>query len=237
MSHNSTVFGSKISFSCKNGKDLVGPKSITCLPTGSWSAIPPACERVKCPSVKAAFQDQNLIGKATSYKPGGKIEFSCPNGFRLRGAETGLCSHLGNWSLSQVPHCSPIHCPRPIAPKHGSVKAKGLVRVGESVVYECDKGFIPSGEAMVKCVGTGEWATHAPKCVTACTYPGSPAGGFLDVVKFYYKVGMKVTFSCQAGFKLSGTRAILCLESGHWSGPVPTCTTLTPPTLSTTSPP
>ncbi len=31
---------------------------------------------------------------------------------RLRGSHAGICSHLGNWSLPETPHCVAIHCPR-----------------------------------------------------------------------------------------------------------------------------
>lgn len=54
----------------------------------------------------------------------------------------------------------------------------------------------------------------------SCTDPGNPQNGRRIALDFRH--GKKVSFTCQANFKLTGTVRITCLD-GTWSNKVPTC--------------
>ena len=53
-----------------------------------------------------------------------------------------------------------------------------------------------------------------------CANPGTPRNGLKIGSDFRH--GRKVTFVCQAGFKLTGISSITC-QDGRWSDPVPVC--------------
>ena len=69
----------------------------------------------------------------------------------------------------------------------------------------------------------GIWGGSVPKCVKACTYPGTAIGGMIDKVQFYYPVESTVKFDCVAGLQMKGARMIKCMPDGSWSSSVPTC--------------
>ena len=55
-----------------------------------------------------------------------------------------------------------------------------------------------------------------------------PASGFVNVTATTYN--SMATFTCQTGYGLVGMATIICLDTGAWSGAVPTCV-LNCPTL------
>ena len=45
----------------------------------------------------------------------------------------------------------------------------------------------------------------------------------MSVVKFYYKIGENITFTCEEGLALRGAAMLKCLKNGKWSNTIPTC--------------
>ncbi|XP_023325982.1 complement receptor type 2 isoform X2 [Eurytemora carolleeae] len=225
ISSNETMLSTQVTFSCSNRKQLIGPSTLTCLSTGSWSSMPPACEKISCPSLNSVLKDIHVRAEVISNKSGGKVKFSCPSGFLLRGDLEAECSHTGTWIFIHQPQCHPIMCPPPTIPIHGELQTPGPFRVGDIARFVCKIGHIMKGSSFSACIGDGTWSDTPPSCTTACTYPGSSPGGFLDPVRFYYKVGETAEFFCNPGLVINGTKMIKCLDSGNWSGSFPSCTT------------
>lgn len=46
----------------------------------------------------------------------------------------------------------------------------------------------------------------------ACTYPGTTISGRMSSVKFYYKIGETITFTCEPGYRLKGAPMLRCLK-------------------------
>lgn len=59
--------------------------------------------------------------------------------------------------------------------------------------------------------------------VQACSYPGTTISGRMSSVKFYYKIGENITFTCAEGLSLKGASMLKCLRNGKWSNAIPTC--------------
>lgn len=57
-----------------------------------------------------------------------------------------------------------IECPSLSNPPNGSVSLNG-VTVGSLATYECDPGFILSGNQRRSCLATGRWSGSDPQCV------------------------------------------------------------------------
>lgn len=43
VANNSTVFGTKVKYTCESGHQLIGPSVLTCLASGQYDAVPPTC--------------------------------------------------------------------------------------------------------------------------------------------------------------------------------------------------
>lgn len=57
----------------------------------------------------------------------------------------------------------------------------------------------------------------------ACPYPGTTISGRMSSVKFYYKIGENIMFTCDEGLTLNGAPMLKCLKNGKWSNAIPTC--------------
>ena len=70
----------------------------------------------------------------------------------------------------------------------------------QMVKFHCNAGHMMEGQPISTCTEreleagkrVGHWSSEVPRCVKACTYPGSVIGGMIDDVRFYYGVGDKV---------------------------------------------
>jgi len=229
MSTTSSILNTKVEFECDNGNELQGPDSITCLPTGKWSDIPPACDTIYCPDLDELLGEKSLVKvNQRQYQTGTSLTFSCPVNYQLVGPRSAECEPGGRWSLgSTLPTCKPIECQAPRAPHHGMIHpgfpGQEVFKVGDIVKFHCETGFMMQGSPVSACTDSSSWSRPPPRCVTACTYPGTTSGGIIDKVKFYYEIGETVRFSCSPGHELSGPALIKCLDSGQWSGGVPQC--------------
>lgn len=71
---------------------------------------------------------------------------------------------------------------------------------------------------------TPQWSGYQPYCVNLdvqCRELDPPANGF-----FYYcsnYAGLFCAIGCRSGYRLIGSRALLCTIQGTWSSEVPTC--------------
>lgn len=59
--------------------------------------------------------------------------------------------------------------------------------------------------------------------VPSCQYPGTAIAGRMSSVRFFYRIGENITFDCDPGLELRGTRMLKCLRHGKWSSAIPTC--------------
>ncbi|XP_019951886.2 complement component receptor 1-like protein isoform X1 [Paralichthys olivaceus] len=96
------TYRSVINYQCPAGS-LVGQREIWCTEDGTWSAPPPTCKVMTCPSpnVASAFWTgaQNNL-----YQHRDTISIECNRGYTLIGPSTVTCGHDGRWS-SVLPKC------------------------------------------------------------------------------------------------------------------------------------
>ncbi|KAI8514528.1 Epidermal growth factor-binding protein type B, partial [Branchiostoma belcheri] len=96
---------STVSFSCRPGFILSGPREITCLTSGQWSDSFPTCNvlNYKCPVPELSENVVNTNPKP-SYNVGDSITFRCRPNFVLSGEETLRCMADLTWS-TDPPEC------------------------------------------------------------------------------------------------------------------------------------
>uniref|UniRef100_A0A8C3XDD9 Sushi domain-containing protein n=1 Tax=Cyanoderma ruficeps TaxID=181631 RepID=A0A8C3XDD9_9PASS len=96
--------GLTVSYSCKEGFELLGNVSITCTDSGLWSRPLPRCEVRPCPMPpEVANANHNGQDKAF-FTAGMSVRYSCNPGYFLVGKADVFCRASGNWS-QPLPRC------------------------------------------------------------------------------------------------------------------------------------
>ncbi|XP_060890783.1 P-selectin-like [Labrus mixtus] len=100
-------FGSLCDFECNEGFRLKGKQSLTCNTSGHWSQDLPTCQPVQCgtPRALSLILSMNCSHPLGDYSFGSQCNFTCKEGFSLKGTEVLFCSSGGLWN-DNLPHCT-----------------------------------------------------------------------------------------------------------------------------------
>ena len=209
--------GSIAWYDCNENYELIGQYERKCFSNSSWSGDEPICKPKHCYPIKY-ISHGTVIGKVFEY--GSVLQFSCNDGYELRGTETVKCSEAGSWD-AQPPVCEPLLCPFPDSPENGKVKGSA-VRYEDSIVYECNEGYTLVGPQVRKCGSQGTWSGDEPYCanITCNNVPFIEHG--ISIVGMRIP-GERARFKCNLGWKLSGTSYVTCSSDGKWVGELPEC--------------
>ncbi|CAH1957213.1 unnamed protein product [Acanthoscelides obtectus] len=217
----STKMNTVLKFSCINGNSLIGASEVTCLPSGNWSSPFPVCESIECGEMSELL-GEHLKVMVLSREVGGKAVFSCDPGFGLKGAAETVCQTNGEWAIP-FPTCKEVHCDSPTPPQNGYIQGSGPYKAGDVVQFNCNPNYMMEGQPIMACQENSRWSGKLPKCVQACSYPGTTISGRMSAVKFFYKIGENITFTCEEGLVLKGASILKCLKNGKWSNTIPAC--------------
>ncbi|KAM8716457.1 hypothetical protein ACLKA7_003348 [Drosophila subpalustris] len=220
---NDTKLSTRVLLSCSNGNSLFGASELFCLPSGNWSALLPVCESVECGDIP--LMPNNVSSPRVSVlsrEVGGRAAFSCSTGYGLRGPSEAICLPTGEWA-TPFPTCVEVQCDNPGAPQNGYAQGSAPYRAGDVVQFNCNPEYMMQGQPIIACQDNGRWSGGLPKCVQACSYPGTAISGRMSSVKFYYAIGESITFTCDAGLELRGSKILKCMKNGKWSSAIPTC--------------
>ncbi|CAG9821323.1 unnamed protein product [Phaedon cochleariae] len=217
----STKLNTRLKFACINGNALIGAPEVVCLPSGNWSSPFPICESIECGEVGGNL-GPHLKVLVVSREVGGRAIFSCEPGFGLRGAVDTVCQASGDWA-TPFPKCEEVHCDPPAAPENGYIQGNGPYKAGDVIQFNCNPDYMMEGQPIVACQENSRWSGKLPKCLQACSYPGTTISGRMSSVKFFYKIGENITFTCEEGLQLKGAAMLKCLKNGKWSNAIPTC--------------
>ncbi|CAH1127522.1 unnamed protein product [Ceutorhynchus assimilis] len=220
-STQNTKMNTVIKFHCVNGNSLIGAPELTCLPSGNWSAPFPVCESIECGDAGSNLSP-HLKVLVVSREVAGKAVFSCAPGYGLRGPSETICQASGDWA-APFPTCEEVHCDEPKVPDNGYIQGSGPYKAGDVVQFNCNPDYMMEGQPIIACQENSRWSGKIPKCVQACSYPGTTISGRMSSVKFYYKIGENITFTCEEGLILKGVAMLKCLKNGKWSNAIPTC--------------
>ncbi|KAM9456526.1 seizure 6-like protein [Clarias gariepinus] len=172
-SHTALVRGTRITYQCDPGYDLVGRETLICQLDLSWSTQPPFCEKIMyCTdpghvehSVRTLSDPKLLVGTT--------IQYSCNLGYILQGGAILTCygREPGTpvWT-SHLPHCileESVSCENPGLPDNGyQILSKRLYLPGESLNFMCYQGYELIGEITIKCIlgNPSFWSGPLPMC-------------------------------------------------------------------------
>ncbi|XP_069779037.1 sushi, von Willebrand factor type A, EGF and pentraxin domain-containing protein 1 isoform X2 [Narcine bancroftii] len=201
------LFRSAVSYQCNNGYYLLGDSKLFCADDGNWSGVVPVClDLDECALGSDCDKKSECINTVGSY----------------------TCTCRPPYSGDGKNCTDPIRCKDPGTPAHGL--AEGAVHfVGDQVTFSCEDGYQLNGTANITCLEDEQWSDAVPHCqARSCSTPSIPANGMIEGNVFTY--GMKVVYSCNEGYMLSGAAGISCLANGSWSHETPICEPLICPT-------
>ncbi|XP_073244376.1 P-selectin-like isoform X1 [Porites lutea] len=208
--HNS---GSVVLFGCKEGFYLVGMPIIRC--TGNtWTTIKFRCLGF-CPDIGHILNGQVVhvtpkVGQAA-------VQFHCNKTHRLIGKPRLECIN-GRWN-GVLPFCEKLKSCAPLStPGNGTLHGSDTSH-GAKASFACLTGFDLFGSRTLTC-SNGVWNTITPTCKAQCQKITHPLNGRKYGTRFSH--GAIASFECNVGYKLVGSRSLLCVD-GKWNASVPVC--------------
>ncbi|MBN3284340.1 LYAM3 protein, partial [Polyodon spathula] len=216
-------------FGCEEGFLLNGTNSTQCTSQGRWSAQTPACQAVKCESLKTPVRGvMNCSHPFGDYRFNSSCEISCEEGFIMRGSDRLQCNASGLWT-EPLPTCQAVKCEVLNIPSHGSMDCAHPIEkfsYNSGCWFGCEEGFLLHGTNSTQCTSQGRWSAQTPACqAVKCEVLNIPSHGSMNCAhpneKFSYNSGC--WFGCEEGFLLNGTNSTQCTSQGRWSAQTPAC--------------
>ncbi|KAG8130469.1 hypothetical protein E2320_017145, partial [Naja naja] len=206
-----------VQLSCREGLILHGASILRCLSSQQWNDSFPVCRMVLCHRPPYIPFGDPVV---SSLHFGSTVNYTCMDGFLLKGTSTIICQADGTWS-SPLPECIPVECPQPEEIQNGIVDVQGLTYLS-TALYSCKPGFELMGNTTILCGEDGDWLGGEPSCKPIeCSKPREIKNGRYSYVDLHYT--HTVTYSCDRGFRLEGQRILTCLETREWDTKAPSC--------------
>uniref|UniRef100_A0A3Q2WTK8 Selectin P n=1 Tax=Haplochromis burtoni TaxID=8153 RepID=A0A3Q2WTK8_HAPBU len=157
-------------------------------------------------------------------------QYSCEEGYKLSVQTPLRCTGSGKWS-EKPPTCEMIQCEKMSEPTHGSMKCSdplGSFSYQSTCTFTCDEGYVLSGSPSLQCEASANWNGSQPYCVAVeCPPLPQTYNGSHNCSRGNQTFKTTCHFKCDPGFFVIGSPAVTCGETRVWSGPRPTCTTIT----------
>ncbi|CAF95480.1 unnamed protein product, partial [Tetraodon nigroviridis] len=92
------------------------------------------------------------------------------------------------------------------------------------VTFRCIAGYRMEGEPTLECDINGQWTPEIPKCTeVVCAEPKVDNAELVSGSHPSYKPQAKVTFRCNAGYRMEGEPTLECDINGQWTPEIPKC--------------
>ncbi len=224
---------SKIEYSCLPGHVLEGDETVMCTRSGLWSSRTPNCRYIDCGPVPDIDEGTAHYVNGSTHL-GSVVRYACDRSHSMVGDEERTCLQNGRWS-GFAPSCSEIRCALPPRPNntvvsvssterlHGTSvirsKLSQSYRVGSTLKYRCERGYILSGDSAVSSSSSRDLRVMTRRCTTSGTWTGTmPICKFVDcgipeaIENSVHKLQTNnatyysswVTYECNDHFKLNG---------------------------------
>ncbi|XP_065450624.1 complement receptor type 2 isoform X3 [Chrysemys picta bellii] len=227
--NNSYPVGAKLKYSCRPGYVLNPGKSpyVTCLPNSTWSVDPEFCVGTCDSPPRLSFAE--LPGAVNnSYPVGTKLKYFCRPGYMLGSGKSPVVTCLANSTWSVDPEFCVGICGSP--PRLSFAELSGPVNnsypVGTKLKYSCRPGYmLGSGKSpYVTCLANSTWSVDPEFCVGRPCKPLELQNGRVDLTDLLF--GATANFSCNEGYRLTGTTSAQCVVVGNgvdWDKELPLC--------------
>ncbi|KAF2351791.1 C-type lectin-like, partial [Trinorchestia longiramus] len=244
--------GAEVQYHCEAGHYSTGEMRRVCSRDASWSGDAPNCTFVDCGRVLPLVRGEvKYLNEGDASYLGSQVQHVCNLNYRLTGDEIRTCMKDGQWS-GVAPRCEEIRCSNPVVPElarisisrndrrlssvvrgHADMQPDHSYKVGSTITYRCDKGYVVDGVTLRTCGTNGTWSGEAPTCkFVDCGLPDPISPGVFRLPSNETSYGASVSYECDPNWKVEGRFRRFCLENGTWSGPTPKCIQIQCPELS-----
>ncbi|XP_012866814.1 PREDICTED: seizure 6-like protein 2 isoform X7 [Dipodomys ordii] len=174
-SHGDLIRGTVLTYQCEPGYELLGSDILTCQWDLSWSAAPPACQKIVTCADPGEITNGHRTTSDAGFPVGSHVQYRCLPGYSLEGAAVLTCysrdTGTPKWS-DRVPKCALKYepCLNPGVPENGyQTLYKHHYQAGESLRFFCYEGFELIGEVTITCVPghPSQWTSQPPLCKVA----------------------------------------------------------------------
>uniref|UniRef100_A0A7N5K1Q4 Seizure 6-like protein 2 n=1 Tax=Ailuropoda melanoleuca TaxID=9646 RepID=A0A7N5K1Q4_AILME len=174
-SHGDLIRGTVLTYQCEPGYELLGSDILTCQWDLSWSAAPPACQKIMTCADPGEINNGHRTTSDAGFPVGSHVQYRCLPGYSLEGAAVLTCysrdTGTPKWS-DRVPKCALKYepCLNPGVPENGyQTLYKHHYQAGESLRFFCYEGFELIGEVTITCVPghPSQWTSQPPLCKVA----------------------------------------------------------------------
>uniref|UniRef100_A0A6I8PQF0 Seizure 6-like protein 2 n=1 Tax=Ornithorhynchus anatinus TaxID=9258 RepID=A0A6I8PQF0_ORNAN len=174
-SHGDLIRGTVLTYQCEPGYELLGSDILTCQWDLSWSAAPPACQKIMTCADPGEITNGHRTASDAGFPIGSHVQYRCLPGYSLEGAAVLTCYNRDTgtpkWS-DRVPKCVLKYepCLNPGVPENGyQTLYKHHYQAGESLRFFCYEGFELIGEVTITCVPghPSQWTSQPPLCKVA----------------------------------------------------------------------
>jgi len=218
---NNNRFPSTATYTCNAGFSTADPAVRTCNADGTWAGLPPSCLGAPCASLPPPPSGSFVVSNGGRYPS--VATYSCDNGYTTSDPVRRRCKPDGTWSGSQ-PNCQGQLCAVLANIPFGQLSTTNNNRFPSTASYKCLEGYATTDPAVRTCDTSGSWSGSTPTCkgVKCAPMPEFPNG--FTVISNSNRYPAKVTYTCNAGFTLSGAPSRDCKSDGSWDSASPTCT-------------
>ncbi|XP_016399151.1 E-selectin-like [Sinocyclocheilus rhinocerous] len=223
-------YQSTCEFMCEEGYTLRDSSSSTlfCRATGRWNDSQPTCEIIKCKPEDVTSPDHASVHCShphENYSYDSQCEYSCEEGYKLKGSSTTRCTSTTEWS-SKPPTCELIHCPALDSHVNGELSCTSSFKYGSKCSFSCAEGFHLQGASEISCTKAARWSQEPPRCeAVLCPQLSEPINGHMNCSSEEPTFGTFCIFSCYEGHQLEdqSKEIVMCNYNGSWSGEVAVC--------------
>ncbi|XP_037845575.1 seizure 6-like protein 2 isoform X4 [Chlorocebus sabaeus] len=203
-SHGDLIRGTVLTYQCEPGYELLGSDILTCQWDLSWSAAPPACQKIMTCADPGEIANGHRTASDAGFPVGSHVQYRCLPGYSLEGAAMLTCysrdTGTPKWS-DRVPKCALKYepCLNPGVPENGyQTLYKHHYQAGESLRFFCYEGFELIGEVTITCVPghPSQWTSQPPLCkVTQTTDPSRQLEGGNLALAILLPLGLVIVLS------------------------------------------
>ncbi|XP_075384554.1 seizure 6-like protein 2 isoform X9 [Tenrec ecaudatus] len=204
-SHGDLIRGTVLTYQCEPGYELLGSDILTCQWDLSWSAPPPACQKIMTCADPGEITNGHRTASDAGFPVGSHVQYRCLPGYSLEGAAVLTCysrdTGTPKWS-DRVPKCALKYepCLNPGVPENGyQTLYKHHYQAGESLRFFCYEGFELIGEVTITCVPghPSQWTSQPPLCkVTQTTDPSRQLEGGNLALAILLPLGLVIVLGC-----------------------------------------
>ncbi|XP_078488258.1 sushi, von Willebrand factor type A, EGF and pentraxin domain-containing protein 1 [Ciona intestinalis] len=215
---------------CAAGYTISGVSNRVCLSGGTWDSVQATCVPA-CSTLSSIANGvvTSVQGSCFTNNPpeGTKCSLVCDSGY-TPSADYTTCDSNGDWT---VPNIMCIRaCPLLSSPSSGSWSPSSCSLSGHHTpsadcTLSCNAPYNVVGSSTITCdSNTGEWSNMPGHCAVTCNALSAPTnGGVTSTCTTSTMVGTSCIYTCDAGYTLTGTKQVSCLDTGLWSAVQPSC--------------